>query len=120
MPNNFILGSGEKQDKLYLVDFCAAMRYRDDKTNEHKSENKSNEPRTVNLEFSSVRYNKGEVVSRRDDMESVLYVMLFMLKRELPWSKFATNSKKSKSERARKVLKIKESIKEETLFAGYP
>jgi len=67
-----------------------------------------------------VRYNKGEVVSRRDDMESVLYVMLFMLKRELPWSKFATNSKKSKSERARKVLKIKESIKEETLFAGYP
>jgi len=34
-PNNLMLGPGEKQGKLFLVDFGAASRFKDGKTLEH-------------------------------------------------------------------------------------
>jgi len=58
-------------------------------------------------------------VSRRDDMESLLYLMLYLLKGSLPWSE-AVRSKKSEADRIRAVLKIKQDISEEDLFEGYP
>ena len=61
------------------------------------------------MEFSSLRYQKGMSVSRKDDLESMLYLMLKMLKGELPWSS-AVQSKKSEGERMRVVLKMKEEI----------
>jgi hypothetical protein len=41
-----------------------------------------------------VRYNRGDAVSRRDDMESLLYLMLYLVKGSLPWSEIARQSKK--------------------------
>jgi len=38
------------------------------------------------MEFSSIRYHKGLTPSRKDDLISLLYVMLYFLKGELPWS----------------------------------
>lgn len=38
MPRNFVLGAGEKQGKLYIVDFGGASRFKDNQTLEHISE----------------------------------------------------------------------------------
>jgi casein kinase 1 epsilon len=34
-PNNIMVGSGEKQGKIFLVDFGAAARFKDAQTLEH-------------------------------------------------------------------------------------
>lgn len=44
-----MLGPGEKQGKLFLVDFGAASRFKDGKTLEHALEDKRGNPRGVNL-----------------------------------------------------------------------
>lgn len=66
--SNVMLGAGVKQGKFYLVDYAGAARYKDIQTLEHIPENHRSEPRTINMEFSSLRYNRGEGISRRDDM----------------------------------------------------
>lgn len=38
MPRNFVLGAGEKQGKLFIVDFGGASRFKDNQTLEHISE----------------------------------------------------------------------------------
>jgi hypothetical protein len=63
--------------------------------------------RGLNLEFSSIRFNRGDAVSRKDDMESILYLMLYLLKGSLPWSELAKNKKKTEMDRIRGVLKMK-------------
>lgn len=104
-----MLGPGEKQGKFFLVDFGASSRYKDSQTFEHISENASkSEPRAINMEFSSLRYNRGETVSRRDDLESLIYLMLYWMKGSLPWSETARNPKKNEGEKARLVLKLKQ------------
>lgn len=95
-PSNFMLGPGQKQGKLYMVDYSAAARFKDAHTLEHVPEtNIRSEPRLINLEFSSLKYNRGEAISRRDDMESLLYLMLYWMKGSLPWSEVCRHPKKS-------------------------
>jgi serine/threonine protein kinase len=108
MPRNFLLGPGEKQGKLFIVDYGAASRFKDSQTLEHIRDDRRVDPRCINLEFSSVRYNRGEAVSRRDDMESLLYMLLYLAKGSLPWSEVANNLKKGDGDRARSVLKLKQ------------
>lgn len=86
-PRHVLLGKGEKYGQFFLVDFSRATRYKDAHTSEHivQSHDKV-EMRGHNLEFSSVGFHKGLAPSRRDDMESLIYFVLFLLKGELPWS----------------------------------
>jgi hypothetical protein len=49
MPRNFLLGAGEKQGKLHIVDFGGASRFKDNQTLEHISEDKKGDPRFTNL-----------------------------------------------------------------------
>lgn len=64
-----MLGAGEKQGKLFIVDFSGASRFKDPQTLEHIPDTiNRTDPRSLNLEFSSIRYNRGEAVSRRDDL----------------------------------------------------
>lgn len=43
-------------------------------------------------------------------MESLIYMMLYLLKGSLPWSDMVKNQKKSENERIRSVLKLKQEI----------
>ena len=40
------------------------------------------------MEFSSPAYQKGETPSRKDEIISLLYLLAYFQKGELPWSKF--------------------------------
>lgn len=85
-----MIGTAEKYGKIFLVDYSNSIRYRDAQTLEHIAEHsgqeKKVEMRVINMEFSSIRYHKGLVPSRKDDLISLLYMMLYLLKGELPWS----------------------------------
>ena len=83
-PDNFLF----KDEELYLIDFGLCKKW---KTNEKGSHIKERTQRcplgTAN--YISVNVHQGIEPSRRDDMESVGYIVLFLLLKscELPWSK---------------------------------
>jgi len=82
-PDNFLI----KDEELYLIDFGLCKKW---KTNEgsHIKERRERSPLgTAN--YISVNVHQGIEPSRRDDMESVGYIILFLLLKngELPWSK---------------------------------
>ena len=81
-PQNFML-NGET-NKLYLIDFGFCKRYNYD-GNHIEEGTISKLIGTPN--FVSVNVHKGLEPSRRDDVESCIYIMIYMLFGKLSWSK---------------------------------
>jgi serine/threonine protein kinase len=67
------------------MDFGFASRYIDPDTNQHKKMMKHGSclgtPR-----YASLNVHKGHSLSRRDDLESVAYMLIFFMRGTLPWS----------------------------------
>jgi serine/threonine protein kinase len=81
-PSNFLFGKEVDTNKLYLVDFGFAKRY--DFNGKHIEEkNIRNIIGSPNFVSLNVHYNIEP--SRRDDIESCIYVILTMLFGKLEW-----------------------------------
>ena len=83
-PENFMIGIKDP-NVIYIVDFGLCKKYRSSKTGRHLL------PRTTKklsgtLRYSSVNVIKGKESSRRDDLISLGYVLIFLYKRDLPWT----------------------------------
>ena len=96
-PNNFALGLGKFQNLIFMTNFQMAKRYRDKNTLEHIKYNILNE-NGFNYIFASVNALRGVEFSRRDDLESLGYMLIYFLKGGLPWEhiKCLNNSEKKK------------------------
>ena len=82
-PENFLLGIDDP-NVLYIIDFGLCKKYRSSKTGKHilpKISHKFN----GNFQFASINVTKGKEYSRRDDLISLGYMLIFLLKKELPW-----------------------------------
>jgi serine/threonine protein kinase len=81
-PSNFIFGTKNETNKLYLVDFGFSKRY--DYNGKHIPEkNITNIVGTLN--FVSLNVHNLIEPTRRDDVESCIYVILTMLFGKLEW-----------------------------------
>jgi len=67
--------------------------------------------------YASINALKGETQSRRDDLESIGYVLIYFLKGRLPWQGIKAKEKK---ERSRKILEKKMEISAKDLCEGFP
>lgn len=80
-PENFLFGLGDKEKNLYLIDFGLATAY--------KQDGKHIEQKTGSLigteNFASINVCRGITPSRRDDVESIGYIMIYLLIGGLPW-----------------------------------
>ena len=82
-PANFLLKTNEQNiSELYLIDFgLAGLYYYQDKHIPMKTGEKTmGTPR-----YMSVNIQQGFTASRRDDIESLGYILIFLQKGELPW-----------------------------------
>jgi serine/threonine protein kinase len=81
-PDNFLI----KDEELYLIDFGLCKKWQN-KIGKHIEEKIGKTPLgTPN--FISINVHNGIEPSRRDDLESIGYILLFLiLKEDLPWSK---------------------------------
>lgn len=91
-PENFLFG---KDNILYLIDFGLAQKYRNGKTHQHIPYRE--ECKLVGTaRYVSINTHLGIEQSRRDDLESVGYVLIYLLKGCLPWQGIRANSEREK------------------------
>ena len=114
-PDNFAIGYSD-QSQLYLIDFGLAKQYRNAKTLQQKPMQK-NKKLTGTARYASINALRGYDQSRRDDLESVAYVLAYLLRGNLPWQGIVV---KTKEEKYAKILYRKQSITSEQLFFGFP
>lgn len=99
-PDNFLMGLGRKATQVYLIDFGLAKRYRDTGTHRHIPY-RENKNLTGTARYASCNTHSGVEQSRRDDLESLGYVLLYLLKGSLPWQGLKAPTKKQKYDKIR-------------------
>jgi len=114
-PDNFVLGINDEKDKLYCIDFGLAKRYLDKNSN-HVAY-KENHKFCGTARYASIAAHKGYEQSRKDDLESLGYLFVYMYKGKLPWQNV---KHKDKNERYRIIGERKEAISEEDLCSDMP
>ncbi|XP_074316099.1 casein kinase 1-like protein 10 [Silene latifolia] len=115
-PDNFLMGLGRKANQVYVIDFGLAKKYRDLQTHKHipYRENKS---LTGTARYASVNTHLGIEQGRRDDLESLGYVLMYFLRGSLPWQGLNANTKKQKYD---KISEKKMMTPIEVLCKSYP
>ncbi|CAG9334343.1 unnamed protein product [Blepharisma stoltei] len=85
-PDNILIDPIVGIEKVYLIDFGIAKRYADPISKQQVPFRDDNEF-NGNLMFASKNVVMGCTPSRRDDLESLAYTLIFLLTGTLPWSK---------------------------------
>ena len=78
------MGAGDNGNLLYVIDYGLAKKYRDPQTRMHIAY-RDNKRLTGTARYASLATHLGIEQSRRDDMESLGYTVVYLLKEELPW-----------------------------------
>ena len=116
-PENFLIGLKDP-NVIYLIDFGFHRKYRSSRTGKHI---KYTFIKKVigSLKYISINGNKGFELSRRDDLESLGYMLIDLGTNYLPWGSTVklTNNINIKMEA---VFKLKYSSKPEQLCKGLP
>lgn len=115
-PDNFLMGIGRHCNKLFLIDFGLAKKYRDTRTRMHIPY-RDDKNLTGTARYASINAHMGIEQSRRDDMESLGYVFVYFSRGCLPWQGLKAATKKQKYE---KISDKKYATSIETLCKGLP
>lgn len=110
-PDNFVLGRRTDQHCIYLLDFGLSMNINEKQTPLF----------TGSLRYASRNNHKGTTYTRMDDLESMLYIIIYFMKGSLPWqntlnSMTTQNISKLQSE----IGKYKQQISVTQLCQGCP
>ena len=115
-PDNFLIGGSDTtKDNVYIIDFGLAKCYKNSE-GEHIPY-KDGKNLTGTARYASIATHKGIEQSRRDDLETIGHVILYLLKGQLPWQGLPGRSKNEKYA-AIKKKKIETSLEE--LCRGQP
>ncbi|RDA82407.1 hypothetical protein CP532_6870 [Ophiocordyceps camponoti-leonardi (nom. inval.)] len=115
-PDNFLMGIGKRGNQVNVIDFGLAKKYRDPKTHFHIPY-RENKNLTGTARYASINTHLGVEQSRRDDMESLGYVMLYFCRGSLPWQGLKAATKKQKYDR---IMEKKMTTPTEVLCRGFP
>lgn len=94
-PENFLLGlpGTPNEKKLYLIDLGLASRWRDTSSGRHVDYDQKPDVFRGTVRYASVHAHLGRTGSRRDDLESLAYTLIFLLKGKLPWQGYVGENK---------------------------
>lgn len=106
-PDNFLFDLNE--NKLYLIDFGLCKSYL---KNEKHIEIKLNKNLIGSYNFASINSHNYIELSRRDDLESIIYMLMYLYYGELKWQNYHNDDIKQKN----LIIKnMKENLKNENV-----
>lgn len=115
-PDNFLMGIGRHCNKVYLIDFGLAKKYRENHTKQHIPY-REDKNLTGTARYASINAHLGIEQARRDDMESLGYVLMYFNRTSLPWQGLRAATKKQKYD---KISEKKMTTPIEALCKGFP
>ena len=83
-PDNFVTGVDEDSNTIYIIDFGLSQRYKDKKTGAHIAYREKRQM-VGTVRYASINTQIGIEQSRRDDIEAVGYVLVYLALGRLPW-----------------------------------
>jgi serine/threonine protein kinase len=113
-PDNFVLDTNNGQ-KLYCIDFGLAKKYIKN-NGDHISFKKTNKF-CGTARYASIAAHKGHEHSRKDDLESIGYLLVYLYRGKLPWQGV---KHKDKKKRYNMIMDKKISTPEEELCEQLP
>lgn len=113
-PDNFVFDAGE--GRLYLIDYGLAKEFRNPVTFKHR-EMRTDKSLTGTVRYASLRTHQGFEQSRRDDLESIGFCLVYFLNGKLPWQGLRAKTKQEKYDRIREC---KENVSLYELCMGLP
>ena len=114
-PDNFAIGADINNSKLYCIDFGLAKKYV--KKNGEHIDFKSDKKFCGTPKYASIAAHKHCEQSRKDDLESIGYILVYLFHNSLPWKNI---KHKDKNERYRLICEKKEQTSEEELCKNMP
>ena len=96
-PENFVMGLGDNSGILQVIDMGLAKQYYHKSTNKH-IEFKTGKQLTGTPRYASIHSHLGEELSRRDDLESMIYTWIYLYTGALPWENFSVESDEGQSD----------------------
>ncbi|XP_017065654.1 discs overgrown protein kinase [Drosophila eugracilis] len=115
-PDNFLMGLGKKGNLVYIIDFGLAKKFRDARSLKHIPY-RENKNLTGTARYASINTHLGIEQSRRDDLESLGYVLMYFNLGALPWQGLKAANKRQKYER---ISEKKLSTSIVVLCKGFP
>jgi len=116
-PQNFVIGRKDPHI-IYIIDFGISKKYRSSRTGKH-IKYINNKVTIGSMNFLSINANIGYEQSRRDDLESLGYMLIFLANDNLPWMRFE-DSNINKRMKCLKIYNLKKAISAEKLCKGLP
>ena len=113
-PQNFLMGIKDPEI-VYLIDFGLSKKFMSKKGKHIKfniNNNISGTPR-----YCSINALRGAEQSRRDDLESLFYVIMYFFRGNLPWQNLRI---KSREQRFNKINEIKKNCDYKLLCKNLP
>jgi serine/threonine protein kinase len=111
-PENFLFGLDSKHKQLNIIDFGLAKKVVDSNYNHIKERN--DRPTVGTMRYISPNVQNGKEASRRDDMISLAYMLIYLQIEKLPWQ----GINKPLIEKDAEICRIKKQISSTTLCNG--
>ncbi|CAN6810528.1 unnamed protein product [Brassica oleracea] len=95
-PENFLLGqpSTSQEKKLFLVDLGLATKWREGGGGgQHAEYDQRPDMFRGTVRYASAHAHLGRTASRRDDLESLAYTLIFLHRGRLPWQGYQGDNK---------------------------
>ena len=94
-PDNFLIGIKNNKSIIYICDFGLAKRFRDPKSGIHIPY-KDGKSLIGTARYASIYSHLGIEQSRRDDLESLTYSLIYFSSGSLPWQGIKAKTKDEK------------------------
>ena len=117
-PDNFLIGNATKNDQIYIIDFGFCKSFMNG--NNHIPIKKTNNL-IGSLSYASINSHKCIELSRRDDLESLGYMLIYFFNGKLEWQELQLFESREKENKIIEQLKtnIIESNKISGIFLNY-
>lgn len=114
-PGNICMGRGEHAGVVHFIDLGVTIPWKDEITGNHVPMEQS-VAFNGTVKFASLNVLSGRTCSRRDDVESLIYVMMFLCKNGLPFGEIDKHSLK----KAIYDSRMQKAMDTKKICEGYP